>query len=86
MSSQTVKVAVSLPKGRFKTLEYIRHKLKISRSALVDEALRFWLDSKRKEKLIERYEKGYTEKPEKIKSIKELHAAQFAVLNKEEWK
>lgn len=86
MSSHTVKVAVSLPKGRFKTLEDIRHKLSISRSALVDEALRFWLESMKKEELAEKYEQGYLKKPENIERIKALHSAQLEILNDEEWK
>lgn len=85
MSTHTVKVAVSLPSARFKALELIRHKLSISRSAVVDEALRFWFASKEKERLIERYEKGYLEKPEDASGIKQWRSAQFPVFNREKW-
>lgn len=85
MSTQTVKVAVSLPKGRFKTLEDIRHKLSISRSALVDEALRFWMESKKKEDLIRRYEEGYIKKPESPDELKAFKSAQIMALPKEDW-
>lgn len=86
MSSQTVKVAVSLPKGRFKTLEDIRHKLSVSRSALIDEALRFWLESRKKEELVKRYVEGYLRKPEDEGHLKALQKAQFDALLDEEWK
>ena len=85
MSSHTVKVAVSLPKGRFKTLEDIRHKLSISRSALVDEALRFWLESRKKEELIRRYEEGYIRKPESADELRAFESAQLKALPKEDW-
>lgn len=86
MSTHTVKIAVSMPKSMFRTLEDVRRKLSVSRSALVDEAVRYWLESKRKQQLIERYEKGYMEKPEDIGRIKKLQGMQFESLNKEEWK
>jgi metal-responsive CopG/Arc/MetJ family transcriptional regulator len=85
MSSHTVKVAVSLPKGRFKTLEDIRHKLSISRSALVDEALRFWLESKKKDEMIEKYEKGYLANPETGDELEAFESVQFKAIAKEDW-
>lgn len=86
MSTQTVKIAVSMPKGMFRVLEDVRRKLSISRSALVDEAVRYWLESKKKQQLIKKYEKGYVEKPEEISRIKKLQDVQFESLNKEGWK
>ncbi len=85
MSSHTVKVAVSLPKGRFKTLEDIRHKLSISRSALVDEALRFWMESMKKEELVEKYERGYLANPESADELKAFESEQLKVIAKEDW-
>lgn len=85
MSSQTVKVAISIPKGRFKALEGIRHKLSVSRSALIDEAVRYWLESKERQQLVDKYEKGYIKKPEDASHVKGLHIVQFDVLSKEEW-
>ncbi|KPK38085.1 MAG: hypothetical protein AMJ78_10550 [Omnitrophica WOR_2 bacterium SM23_29] len=86
MSSQTVKVAISMPKRSFKALEGIRHKLSVSRSALIDEAVRYWLESKKRQQLVDRYEKGYIEKPEDVHHIKGLQVIQFDALSKEEWK
>ncbi len=42
--------------------------------------------SDKKKQLIEKYEKGYLEKPEDLGEIEQLQSAQFYILNNEEWR
>ena len=75
MSSQTIKIAISLPKDKFKIIESLRHKRSISRSALIYEAIQHWLECKKEKELIRRYEEGYIENPELSVHITSLEKA-----------
>lgn len=85
MSSQTVKVAISLPRVHFKAIEDVRQKLHASRSAVIDEAVRYWLESHERRKLIEKYEQGYLAKPEAADELKAFESAQIKAIAKEDW-
>jgi len=71
----SLKIAISIPKEDFEKIEALRHKMKIGRSALVDKAIRFWLDSIEREKLIREYEEGYRNRPESIGEVKAMEKA-----------
>lgn len=66
---KTFKFAVSLPKDDFAQIENIRKKLKLQRSAIIDTAIRFWLENFKKEELIRKYEEGYKKNPESLNEI-----------------
>ncbi len=84
-TNATVKMAISLPKEDFIMIEKMRRKLSITRSALIDEAIRFWLAKRQEKELVSQYEEGYRKKPEKVFDLRALERAQLEVLPKEEW-
>jgi len=63
----TVKVAVSLPKEQFRLAEKRRHLLRVSRSAMVREAIDRWLKSFEEQEAIRQYVEGYRRRPESLK-------------------
>ena len=65
-----MKIAISLSKEDFLALEKLKVKFKKSRSELIQEALEYWLASRRQQELIAQYERGYKNKPESIEEIK----------------
>ena len=88
MSANAVKIAISLPKEDFKLLETIRKKMGITRSALIDKAIHYWLNKRKEEQMIRRYEEGYRRYPETSAEIKELVAmekAQAETMEEEDW-
>lgn len=86
MAAQTVKVAVSLPKEEFRAIERLRRQLKKSRSALVAEAIRYWLKAQREAEEVRRYIEGYQKYPEAEEEIQEAAAMARMALASEEWK
>ena len=72
MSTKAVKVAISLPKEDFKLLEAIRKRIGISRSALIDRAIRSWLAKQEEKEMVRQYIEGYKRHPETPEEIKEL--------------
>ncbi len=77
----TVKVAVSLPKAEFRLVEQQRRRLKVSRSAVVREALSRWLESFQQQQAIQQYVDGYRRIPEDTRvgaGIEELQADALA--------
>ncbi len=86
MSNNTVKIAISLPKQDFYFLEKLRRRLGITRSAMIDKAINYWLKRQREEELIRRYEEAYRKKPEEVTEILLLEKAEIEVFpQEEEW-
>ena len=80
------KIAISLRDDDFRELEKERRKVGIGRSAIVGQAIRFWLEQRKKEEMIRRYEEGYRRKPERVFELKGLEKAELEVLNpREDW-
>jgi metal-responsive CopG/Arc/MetJ family transcriptional regulator len=79
----TLKIAISLPKEDFYKLEQIRKKLNFGRSAIIDKAIRFWLDYREREELIKRYQEGYRKKPESIQEIEAFKQASAEAFKEE---
>ena len=69
---KAIKIAISLPIEDLKRIEKIRKKSGTQRSALIDTAIRFWLDNRDKQKMIEQYEDGYRRRPESAEEIKAM--------------
>lgn len=67
-----LKITISLLKEDFYQLEQIRKKLVLSRSGIIDKAIRFWLGHRKQEELIRRYREGYWKKPESTQAIEAL--------------
>lgn len=66
MAHRVAKVAVSLPKEVFRSVEQERRKLKMGRSEAVVEALRAWLKQHEEQELVRQYIEGYRKYPEHL--------------------
>ena len=78
---KATKIAISLPAENLKRIERIRRESGTKRSALINMAIRFWLDNREKGKMVERYEEGYRRHPESVdetKAMEQLSADAFA--------
>ncbi len=80
-----MKIAISLPREEFLLIEKLKTKLKKSRSQLIQEAIEYWLEGRQRQGLIEKYEKGYRAKPEKLSHIAALEKAQLSSFSEEGW-
>ncbi len=69
------KIAISLPKKDYIEIEKIRKKTGLARSAIIDQAIRFWLKRKNIDKMIRRYEAGYKKKPESMQETRAMERA-----------
>ena len=64
MAKRATKVAVSIPDGLYRATERARKASGKSRSAMIQDALRHWLESQAHAALVREYEAGYRRKPE----------------------
>ncbi len=80
----TLKVAISLPREDFFKIEKIRKKLGFGRSAIIDKAIRFWLNRLEQEELTKKYREGYRRKPESLQEIKAMEKASIEALKEED--
>ena len=88
MPINAIKIAISLPKEDFKLLETMRKRMGISRSALIDRAIHYWLAKREEEEKIRQYIEGYKRHPETPGELEELAAmekAQAETMEKEDW-
>jgi len=83
---KATKIAISLPTEDLRRIEKIRKESGTQRSALIDEAIRFWLNNRDKEKMIEQYEEGYRQHPESIEEIKAMEQLSADAFAEEGWK
>lgn len=80
------KISFSIPKEDLDLVEKMRKRMGLGRSAFIDMALRYWLDSTQEQELIKRYEEGYRKMPEKTQELNAFEKAGLETLNpKEEW-
>ncbi len=85
MPVQTIKVAISLPKEEFRALEKRRRKLKQTRSAVVTEAIRYWLKAQEEAEDVRRYIEGYQKHPETKEEMVFCEKAGVEVLAETVW-
>lgn len=85
MSNQTAKIAISIPRDELKVLESLRHKLSLSRSAVIQQAVKYWLSYQERRGLIDKYERGYLKKPEDPGHVAHMEKISFETLSKEDW-
>jgi metal-responsive CopG/Arc/MetJ family transcriptional regulator len=85
MARPATKVAVSIPSGLYQAVERVRKAGGKSRSAVVQDALRHWLDSQAQTVLVREYEAGYRRKPEGRREIKAAEAAAVRLFSTEDW-
>lgn len=85
MRGVATKVAVSIPDELYRAIEHVRRVRGQSRSAVVQEALRHWLDHEAQRAMVREYERGYRQKPEGPREIRAAEAAAAPLLAAEEW-
>lgn len=85
MAKLARKVAVSIPGTLYRAVERVRKASGKSRSAVVQDALRHWLDAQVQAALVREYEAGYRRRPEGRREIKAAEAAAVRLLSSEEW-
>jgi metal-responsive CopG/Arc/MetJ family transcriptional regulator len=85
MRKSAVKVAMTLPDDLYRIVEQVRKKTRKSRSAVLQDALRYWLSQQEQSVLIREYEAGYRKKPETSKEVKAAEAAAVRMLAAVEW-
>jgi metal-responsive CopG/Arc/MetJ family transcriptional regulator len=83
--ARTAKIAVSIPDPLYRSVERVRKASGRSRSAIVQEALRYWLDGQSRATLVREYEAGYRRRPETGREIRAAEAAAVRLLSTEDW-
>jgi len=78
-------VAVSIPGWLYRALERARKASRKSRSAMIQDALRHWLESRAHAALVHEYEAGYRRKPEGPRESKAAQATATRLLSTEDW-
>ena len=85
MAKPATKVAVSIPSGLYQAIERVRKVSGRSRSAIIQDALRHWLNSQAHATLVREYEAGYRREPEGRREIKAAEAAAVRLLSTDDW-
>lgn len=81
----SAKIAISLPRKTYETVEKLRHELGLGRSAVIFEALGLWLKAQERKKLEAQYTRGYRKKPEKASDHAGWMQAGLESFSKEDW-
>ncbi len=86
MPAKTVKVAISLPLEEYRQVEKARKQLRLSRSAVISEALKCWIAIGHEQGKIRAYVEGYRRNPETVHEQNLFESLTTEVLAAEEWK
>jgi metal-responsive CopG/Arc/MetJ family transcriptional regulator len=79
------RVAISIPGPLYQAVERARKATGKSRSAVIQDALRHWLDHQADAPLVAEYQAGYRGWPEGPREIKAAEAAAVPLLSTEKW-
>jgi len=85
MPKVAAKVAVSLPEDLYRAVERARKRNGKTRSAVMQDALRFWLRHQEELALVREYEEGYRRRPEGRREIEAAEAAAVQLLRADDW-
>lgn len=85
MATLAMKIAASIPDRLYQAVERARKASGKSRSTVIQDALRHWLDCQAQAALVREYEAGYRRKPEGRREIKAAEAAAVRLLSTEDW-
>ncbi len=85
MARPATKITVSIPNGLYQAVERARRARGKSRSAVVQDALRHWLNSQAHAASVREYEAGYRRQPEGRREIRAAKAAAVRLLSTEDW-
>jgi metal-responsive CopG/Arc/MetJ family transcriptional regulator len=79
------KLATSLPREQFESLEQARKKLHLRRSEAIQEALALWLSARAEDAKGEAYIRGYLAHPDDPKETRAFVAAWARGVEPEDW-
>ena len=82
---KVIKTAIAIPRMDYQIIERLRAQTGKSRSQLLIEAFRSWLNHRGKLDMERRYAEGYRRHPEKLSEITPLIKAGLAAWEKESW-
>jgi metal-responsive CopG/Arc/MetJ family transcriptional regulator len=85
MARATRKVAISMPETLYRAVERVRKHTRKTRSAVLQDALRHWLEHQAEAVRIQEYEAGYRRRPEGRREIKAAEAAAVRLFSTEDW-
>jgi metal-responsive CopG/Arc/MetJ family transcriptional regulator len=85
MRRAAAKVAVSIPAELYQAVEKARKRSGKSRSAMMQDALRYWLAQSEQADLVREYEAGYRRKPEGKSEVKAAEASAGRLLASMDW-
>lgn len=85
MPSGSAKIAMSIPTGLYEAVERFRKKAGKSRSAVLQDALYYWLERQKEVALIRKYEEGYRRKPETRAEVRAAASSAVRLLAASEW-
>lgn len=86
MPVNKVKVSVTLPLEEYRQVEKTRKKMRLSRSAVISEALKHWIVAGHEQEKIRSYIEGYRRSPETARDQEPFKSLAGEVLAAEEWK
>lgn len=85
MGKTAKKVAISIPSPLYQAVEQARRAGGKSRSAVIQDALRHWLEDRAHAALVREYVTGYRRRPEGRREVKAAQAAAIRLLATEDW-
>jgi len=85
MARAATKVAVSIPPDLYRAVERVRRTTGKSRSTVVQDALRHWLEHQAQLGMVLEYQAGYRRRPESRREVKAAQAAAVRLLATEDW-
>ena len=85
MPKSATKVAISIPSGLYQAVERARKTSGKSRSMVIQDALRHWLDSQAHAALVREYEAGYRRRPEGRREVKAAEKAAIRLFSTGDW-
>jgi len=84
-ATPATKVAISIPGPLYQAIERRRKASGQSRSAVIQQALRHWLECQAQTALVREYEAGYRRLPESPREIRAVEAAAVRLLSTDDW-
>ena len=85
MAKAATKIAISVPAELYRAVEKARRTTGLSRSAVVQRALRLWLERSVHEAAMREYVAGYRARPEGPRDVKAAEAAAVRLLAGDAW-
>jgi len=85
MARPAAKVAISIPDDLYRAVERVRRTTGRSRSAVLQDALRHWLEHQAQAGMVREYVAGYQRRPESAREVRAAEAAAVQLLSADDW-